>query len=240
MAVDMKTFNSIQAYQTSAKMEFFADKQTALKTQANRPELPEQAAGIAQMAVDKTFQTAKLQMQASVVTHMFNQGSQADIEQFSMKMNYQSAIEAINEKLRADLGLDTQASDPVSQEKLKEQGGMDYWTPENTAKRIVEGATAFLGGFQKAHPDLEGEALMNKFMEVVGGGLTQGFEEAKGFLGDLKVFEGQVEENYNSTFDLVQQGMEQFRKDFLGITDEPESLAEAATEPLEETVNSGV
>ncbi|WP_321276550.1 DUF5610 domain-containing protein [Thiomicrorhabdus indica] len=217
MAVDMKTLSSIQSYQNSMKMEVTSDKQAALK---NRPDLPDNASPIAQMAVDKTFHSAKLQQNASVITHLFNQGSKQDIELFSMKVSYQSAIEAINEKLRIDLGLDSEAADPVSQQKLEEQGGMEYWSSENTAKRIVDGATGFLSGFQNAHPELEGEALMDKFMDVVGGGLIQGFEQAKGFLGDLNVFEDTVEENYNATFDLVQKGMEQFRKDFLGIVDE--------------------
>lgn len=217
MAVDMKTLSSIQSYQNSMKMEVTSDKQAALK---NRPDLPDNASPIAQMAVDKTFHSAKLQQNASVITHLFNQGSKQDIELFSMKVSYQSAIEAINEKLRIDLGLDSEAADPVSQQKLEEQGGMEYWSSENTAKRIVDGATGFLSGFQNAHPELEGEALMDKFMDVVGGGLIQGFEQAKGFLGDLNVFEETVEENYNATFDLVQKGMEQFRKDFLGIVDE--------------------
>lgn len=220
MANSISNFNSAQAYQNTKKLDIQLQTHTQQTSQKHRPDLPDQASPIAQMAVDKTFHSAKLQQQASVITHLFNQGSQQDIELFSMKVNYQSAIEAINEKLRADLGLDPETADPVSQNKLQEQGGMEYWTPENTAKRIVEGATAFLGGFQAANPDLQGEELMTKFMDVVGGGLIQGFAEAKGFLGDLKVFEGTVEQNYNATFELVQAGMEQFRKDFLGISDE--------------------
>lgn len=217
MAIDMKTLNSIQSYQSSMKLDISQERTATLKTASDLPNTP---SGVKQALEEKSFQTAKFEQNASVITHLFNQGSQQDVEIFSMKINYQSAIEAINEKLRADLGLDADATDPVSQQKLNDQGGMEYWTPENTAKRIVEGATAFLGGFQAANPDLQGEALMNKFMDVVGGGLTQGFEQAKGFLGDLKVFEGKVEENYTATYDLVQTGMEQFRKDFLGITDE--------------------
>lgn len=234
MAVDVKTLSSIQAYQKSAKLEHFSEKTDALK---NRPDLPDQASPEAQMAVDKSLQTAKIQQQASIVTHLFTQGSEEEVEFFSLKMTYQSAIEAINERLRADLGLSEEDADPVSQETLDEQGGMEYWTPENTAQRIVSGATAFLGGFQNAHPELQGEALMDHFMDVVGGGLIKGFEEAKGILSDLKVFEGEVESNYQATYDLVQQGMEQFRKDFLSISDtENEKTAEVVSP--ENTVDS--
>lgn len=226
MAVDMKNLTSIQTYQNSAKFEMNAEKNGQVSATKNRPDLPDNASPIAQMAVDKTFHSAKLEQNASVITHLFNQGSAGDVELFSMKVNYQSAIEAINEKLREDLGLNSEAADPVNQQKLEEQGGMEFWSPENTAKRIVDGATSFLGGFQSANPDLEGEALMNRFMDVVGGGLIKGFEEAKGFLGDLKVFEGKVEENYTATYDLVQTGMDEFRQNFIAsLTDSEDSQA---------------
>lgn len=89
---------------------------------------------------------------------------------------------------------------------------------ENTANRIIEGSTAFLAGFQKIHPELEGEALMEKFNEVVGGGLKQGFSEAKEILSGLKVFEGSVEESFNATYELVEKGMLNFRNEYLGTT----------------------
>ena len=206
MSVDFKNLNSIQSYQKSAQLEFTAETQ---KSRQKTTEVTDPTQPVA------NAQTAKLSRQADIISHLFTQGSSQQVELFASKMNYQSAIEALNERLRADLGLAEDAIDPISQEKLNEQGGMEYWSPENTADRIVSGATAFLGGFQNAHPELQGEALMDKFMEVVGGGLIQGFEEAKSILGDLKVFDGQVESNYNQTYDLVQSGMQDFKQNFL-------------------------
>jgi hypothetical protein len=111
---------------------------------------------------------------------------------------------------------------PISEEALKAQGGMEYWTPENTAKRIVDGATGFLAGFQNAHPELEGDALIEKFMDVVGGGLTQGFDEARRILGDLNVLEGDIADNIDLTYLKVQEQMLNFKNQFLGISDRPE------------------
>lgn len=153
--------------------------------------------------------TVRNQQQASLVSHLFGDPNKA-IED-SMKMTYQAAMEKLNETLAPELG-----ENAISQENFDKHGA-DYWTPESTAGRIIDGATGFLEGFKKAHPELEGEALMEKFMEVVGGGLQQGFNEAKGILQDVKIFEGQIEDNYTQITDLVDKGMENFRREQLGL-----------------------
>jgi hypothetical protein len=148
--------------------------------------------------------------QASLVAHLFGNSDEAIGN--ALKMTYQSAITNLNDILAPDLG-----ENAISLENLEKQGGMEYWSPENTADRILSGATGFLEGFKKVHPELEGEELMNKFMEVVGGGLQQGFDEAQGILEELKVFDGMVKDNFTATTDLVNKGMENFRRDYLGL-----------------------
>jgi hypothetical protein len=54
-------------------------------------------------------------------------------------------------------------------------------------------------------------------MDVVGGGLNQGFSEAQTILSNLKVFSGTVKDNYANTLDLVQKGMEAFKNQQLDI-----------------------
>lgn len=177
--------------------------------------------------------TIRNEKQASLVAHLFGDPNQS-IES-TLKMTYQAAIDKINEVLTPQLG-----ENAISEEALKKQGGMDYWTPENTAGRIVNGATAFLPAFQKANPDLEGEALMTKFMDVVGGGLQKGFDEAQGILSDLKVFDGKVKDTFTATTDLVSKGMENFRRDFLGLPplDEAEVTDSSTEEQTEIKANS--
>lgn len=163
--------------------------------------------------------SSKQSQQASIVTSLF--GNKETAPSDALKMTYQAAISKLNDILTADAqttGADKSQSAPISEETLKKQGGIEYWSPENTANRIVSGATAFLEGFKKVHPELEGQALMDKFNEVVGGGLKQGFDEAKSILSDLKVFDGAVKDNFNSTWDLVTQGMQNFTNNYLGIT----------------------
>lgn len=219
MAIEMNKLNSIQAYQNSARLENANPNnngQSALGfldqvKQANKAELPEQASAQA------TQSSMRTERQASLVAHLFGDGKSAN--ESSLKLTFQAAIEKLNEVLSAEFNLEDNAAAPISEETLKQQGGMEYWTPENTAKRIVDGSTAFLAGFQAANPELEGESLMDRFMEVVGGGVTQGFDEAKGLLGDLDVLEGDIAENIAKTYTLVQEGFQNFRNQYLGITE---------------------
>ncbi len=148
-------------------------------------------------------QTTKIEQQASIVTHFFS--NKETIDSDSLKLAYQTAIAKINELMNPE-----EDNPAITQEKLDEQG-IEYWSAENTAKRIIEGASGFLAGFQKAHPELEGEELLDKFNEVVGGGLKQGFNEAKGLLGDLNVFSDKIADNFNKTVSLVEQGMIGFK-----------------------------
>ena len=232
MAIDTKNLGSIQAYQ---KLAGLAPEQANPNNNGKRvhgqPEMPEQA------SVQTSQMTIRNERQASLVAHLFGDGQTAETN--SLKLTFQAAIEKINEVLMAEMPQpaegETQTA-PITEEAIKEQGGMEYWTPENTAKRIVDGATAFISGFQAAHPELEGEELINKFLEVVGGGVTQGFDEAKGILGDLDVLKGNIADNIATTFQLVQDGMQSFKNQFLGITD---SLAETANpSPEKEIENS--
>lgn len=154
---------------------------------------------------------SKTEQQASVVSHLFSDKTTIDFD--SMKLTYQAAISKLNELLNPE------GSNPViTQEQLNEKG-IEYWSVQNTANRIIKGSSSFLTGFQKIHPELEGEALMDKFNEVVGGGLKQGFNEAKDILSELKIFNGSIEENFNSTYELVEKGMLNFRNEYLGIND---------------------
>ena len=225
MAVEMNNLSSIQAYQKSAGLENANPdnqgrralgqseqaSQARQTNQANQPNLPEQA------SMQATQMTIRTERQASLVAHLFGDGTSVSAD--SLKLTFQAAMEKINEVLSAEFGISEDGTAPISNEALKAQGGMEYWTPENTAKRIVDGSTAFLSSFQAANPELEGEALMDRFIEVMSGGITQGFDEAKGLLGDLDVLKGDIASNIELTFKLVQDGLQNFRNQYLGITE---------------------
>jgi hypothetical protein len=71
-------------------------------------------------------------------------------------------------------------------------------TPEATADRIVTGATAFFDAYSKQHPNLEGEDLVNGFMNEIRKGIGQGYDDAVKILDGLGAF----------NFDGVKDGIE--------------------------------
>ncbi|WP_157760796.1 DUF5610 domain-containing protein [Hydrogenovibrio halophilus] len=168
------------------------------------------------------------QNQASLVSHLFGDGKRA--LEGAMKMTFQATMEQLNQALEPDLG-----PEAISQARLQETG-IEYWNPENTADRIFQGASGFLPAFQRANPDLEGEALMDKYMNVVGGGLQKGFDEAKGILGEMKLFEGNIADSFQETMDRVFKSMENFRREQLGLPplkDETAPAQDASAENAE-------
>lgn len=242
MSIDTKNIGALQAYQNSSNASF-KHSQTTLGDTASAGNMQANTTTQANIDVNVASMTVRHQTQASLVAHLFN--DQQNTQQSSLQLTYQSAIEALNERLMAENAPATENTEdgsqpaptiePISMQALKTQGGMDYWTPENTAQRIVSGATAFLGGFQKANPELEGEALMERYMEVVGGGLTQGFNEARDILGDLKVLKDDIAKNIDSTYDLVQNGMQAFKNNFLGLDSKDQSANDTPTQSNEQT-----
>lgn len=210
--------NSVNTYQKMAGLT----QTTSEKTQIDYSSISQ---GKGELKVDQM--TIRNEKQASLVAHLFGNGETQNAEN-GLKMTYQAAIDKLNEKFKAELG-DAYGDNAITQENLDKRG-IEYWNPENTSARIVNSATAFLSGFQTAHPELQGEELMNKFLEVVGGGLQQGFDEAQGILSDLKVFDGLVKDNFSATTDLVQKGMENFKNQYLGIAPEPTSEEANQTE----------
>lgn len=200
------------AYQNTASLSTSQDD-TLLKTQSK------DSAKVGDKAVENPTEkvlvnqtTIRNERQASLVAHLFG-GTDEEKAEKGMKMTFQAAIDALNEQFKTELG-DGFDDFAITQGNFDKKGA-EYWNPENTSDRILAGATSFLAGFQKQHPKLEGEALMNKFMEVVGGGLQKGFDEAQGILTSLKVFDGNVKDTFTTTVDLVNKGMESFKKQFL-------------------------
>ena len=118
---------------------------------------------------------------------------------------YKTAIEAINKELEADLG------DNAIQKGY--EAGIDV-SPEATADRILSFSTGLFSLFQQQHPSLSETEQVDRFIDVIGGGIDQGFSEARDILEGLGVLKGEIAENIDKTYDLVQEGLAQFRDQF--------------------------
>lgn len=221
MAIDINKANPIQAYQNNANLSPVNQNDKSKPVDSTEPKTA------------STSSELKTAQQASLIAHLFGDGQSTN--ENTLKLTYQAAIEQLNETLSAELNLAEGVASPISAETLKQQGSMEYWTPENTAKRIVDGSTAFFSAFQAANPELEGKALVDRFIEVVGGGVTKGFEEAKDLLGDLDVLEGNIANNIEKTYTLVQEGFQNFRNQYLGISDTTNTEPLSSATPDEPT-----
>ncbi len=139
----------------------------------------------------------------------------------SLSIKAQKIVEKLNELLKADL--------PDGLQSLKPQDV----TPEATAERIVQGATAFFQIFADQNPELSGEELLNKFMETIRSGIKQGYEEAFGILQGLGAFEiDGVKEGVEETMRLIEEKLVQYedmKREELGLAPKdsaPQKLAE--------------
>lgn len=83
-------------------------------------------------------------------------------------------------------------------------------TPEATADRIVAFATGFFPSYAERHAEEGEQAQLDGFMELIKGGIEEGFRQARDILEGLDVLNGQVKEGVDSTFDLVMQGLDTF------------------------------
>ncbi len=119
----------------------------------------------------------------------------------SLSLLFKTAIEGINESLEATMG-------PNAIQKSYDSG-IDV-SPEATAERIVSMSTAFFSAYQEQHPEMGTEEALNAFVGIIGGGIDQGFSEAREILSGLQVLEGDIATNIDSTYTLVQTGLAKF------------------------------
>ncbi|CAM4132412.1 MULTISPECIES: DUF5610 domain-containing protein [Shewanella] len=122
-----------------------------------------------------------------------------------MQLLYKAAIEAINEELAPTMG-EHAIETAVAQ-------GVDT-SPEATAERIVSFATQFFAIHQEQNSGMSFDEQLSSFMDIIGGAIDQGFDEAKDILSGLKVLEGDIEAGVDKTYGLVQEGLQAFRDSF--------------------------
>lgn len=166
-------------------------------------------------------QQAKAELNRSIVEASLQVNLNAGNE--SLTLVFKAATEKLNEILEPQLG-------PRAIDNAVESG-LDV-SPEATADRIVSLTTGLFSAFQNANPDLQGSELVDHFTDVIGGGILQGFNEAREILDGMGVLTEEIAGNIDQTFDLVTEKLEQFRIDNGGSdrsTETDSSSEEAAT-----------
>lgn len=135
-----------------------------------------------------------------------NQNASLSVSGEPLSLLYQTAIDAINAELAPVMG--DNAIERTQQE------GVDT-SPEATAGRIVSMTMGTFGKFQEQHAGLPESEQVDQFLELISSGIDQGFGAAKDILEGLSVLEGSIADDINKTYELVQQGLQQFREHFL-------------------------
>ncbi|MET0856957.1 MAG: DUF5610 domain-containing protein, partial [Telluria sp.] len=112
---------------------------------------------------------------------------------------YKTAITNLNEALQPEFG----------ENAIQDAAGQDN-TPDGTAGRIVTLSTAFFESYKNQHPGEDADTALKNFMDIVRGGMEQGFKEAREILDGLKVLQGDIAGNIDKTYELVMKGYADF------------------------------
>ena len=116
-----------------------------------------------------------------------------------------SILDKVNEFIAADLGEDAV--------QKAYDSGLDV-SPEATADRIVNLSTGFFEAFKKQHAGEDESEVRQQFMDTIGKGIERGFAEARKILDGLGVLEGDIAGSIDQTYDLIQDGLDNFRAQF--------------------------
>lgn len=145
----------------------------------------------------------KKQLNASIIEASLQSHKSAGDQPLSLVLK--TALQGINEALQASVEPDAS----ITSVEDAYESGIDY-SPEATAERIVSFSTQFLSAYREQNPEMSEEESLTSFMDVISGGIDQGFDEAKDILGGLNVLEGEVSTNIDKTYELVQEGLKLF------------------------------
>jgi len=160
---------------------------------------------ISAMAQDKKFSAAdsNSELNLSILKVSFNI-SEANGDG-AMALLYKTALEGINDSLKAEFG------DNAIQKAYDQ--GIDV-SPEATSERIVQMSTSFFDAYYSTRQNMSLDEALESFVKVIGGGIDQGFKEARDILGGLNVLQGDIASNIDKTYDLVQQGLQSFLQNY--------------------------
>jgi hypothetical protein len=117
----------------------------------------------------------------------------------SMSIVYERAfakLQAVVGDARAALGL--------------QDGDVLDTSPEATGNRIADFALGSYNSWRERHSDIEEDAAREQFSKYIGGAVQQGIEEARGILQSLNALNGDTDKNINSTWETVQQRLDDF------------------------------
>ncbi|MGV2873984.1 DUF5610 domain-containing protein [Colwellia sp. E150_009] len=152
----------------------------------------------------------KQQLNAAIIESSLNYNTSIADQPLSLVLK--TALQGINEALN-EMGVENTVEEAY-------ESGVDF-SPEAVAERIVSFSTQFLSSYREQHPEMDEEEALNAFVNIIGGGIEQGFDEAKEVLTSLNVLEGDISDTIDKTYALVQEGLQSFVESFNRTEEEP-------------------
>lgn len=83
-------------------------------------------------------------------------------------------------------------------------------SPEATANRIADFALGFFDKFRENHADLNEDDAKQAFVDLIGGAIQQGIQEARDILTALDSLNPEVDTNIDSIWEVIQQRLDAF------------------------------
>lgn len=160
-------------------------------------------------AQEPTSVSQKKQLNAAIVESTLKFSN--SISDNPMSLVLKTALQGINDALKAS-GVEATVEETYA-------SGIDF-SPEATAERIVSFSTQMFGSYKEQHPEMGDDEALTSFVDIIKGGIDQGFGEAKDILEGLKVLEGEVATNIDKTYEFVQVGLQSFIDSFSKVDDE--------------------
>ena len=119
-------------------------------------------------------------------------------------------------------GMDTNVQSLMS-------SGMDF-SPEATAKRIVDFSVGFFGAFQLNHKGEKGGLQIDGFTSLIKDAVKTGFEDARSILSGIGDISPEISAGIDETFDLVMKGIDDFGEEQQGALIDPEAVEDSEEE----------
>jgi hypothetical protein len=138
-------------------------------------------------------------LNAEIISSSLKYSNSAGDEPLSLLLK--TALQGINEALE-DEGIKNSVLSTY-------QSDVDY-SPEASAERIVDFSTQLFSAYKADNREIGEAEALTSFVDIISGGIEQGFAEAREILDSLNVLDGDIAENIEKTYGLVKAGLQNF------------------------------
>lgn len=184
--------------------------QPAATTSTNKTTTPEKSATEAtkdKPSASELSQANRQELNQTILQNQLDINLKSDNK--SMTLLYKTITASVEKRLAED---ENETTGPEKTNASNPYGQDQDTSSQATADRIVAFATNFYGNYREQNKDLSEQDAMDEFMTKIGGGIDQGFADARDILKSLQQLEGKVASDIDETYGLIQKGLQSFRE----------------------------